>query len=355
LFYRCLSCRSLNRPYHPILHHYLNRLFRSFSQVDASTTRKYGGTGLGLMISKKLVEIMGGQISVKSVVNKGTTFSFNVHLLKDLSDKLSFSHNLQSIQPLLKGKRILLKDTHPSNCSILKQYLTIWGMQCSEYSDLSKDGDVILIESVSIDQSSLSSNYTPLILLSFSCNHKITTDFTYCLTKPIKPLKLLQLLHSIFESKDKSVQITPDISTITQPLKHLVKSNIRILLAEDNPVNQKVASLMLERAGYKIAHFANNGVETLQYLQHNPIDLIFMDIQMPEMDGLTTTQRIVETYPLETRPYIIAMTANAMEGDRESCLKVGMQDYISKPINKEELAIVLNRAQIKINSKHSTI
>ena len=333
----------------------INRLFRSFSQVDASTTRKYGGTGLGLMISKKLVEIMGGQISVKSVVNKGTTFSFNVHLLKDLSDKLSFSHNLQSIQPLLKGKRILLKDTHPSNFSILKQYLTIWGMQCSEYSDLSKDGDVILIESTSIDQSSLSSNYTPLILLSFSCNHKITTDFTYCLTKPIKPLKLLQLLHSIFESKDKSVQITPDISTITQPLKYLVKSNIRILLAEDNPVNQKVASLMLERAGYKIAHFANNGVETLQYLQHNPIDLIFMDIQMPEMDGLTTTQRIVETYPLETRPYIIAMTANAMEGDRESCLKVGMQDYISKPINKEELAIVLNRAQIKINSKHSTI
>jgi PAS domain S-box-containing protein len=332
----------------------ISRLFHSFSQVDASTTRKYGGTGLGLMISKKLVEIMGGQISVKSVVNKGTTFFFNIHLLKDLSDKLSPSHHLHSIQPALKGKHILLKDVHPSNFSILQQYLTTWGMQCSEYSDLSKDGDVILIESISIDQSSLSSNYTPLILLSFLCNHKITTDFTYCLTKPIKPLKLLQLLHSIFENKDNPVQTKPDISTTEQSLKHSVKSNIRILLAEDNLVNQKVASLMLERAGYKIAHIANNGVETLQYLQHNPIDLIFMDIQMPEMDGLTTTQRIVETYPLETRPYIIAMTANAMEGDRETCLKVGMQDYVSKPINKEELVAVLNRAQMEINLKNST-
>lgn len=333
----------------------ISRLFRSFSQVDASTTRKYGGTGLGLMISKKLVEIMGGQIGVKSTVNKGTTFSFNIHLLKDLSDKLSPHHNLQSIQPVLQGKRILLKDTHPSNFSILQQYLTTWGMQCIEYSDLSKDGDVILIESTSIDQSSLSSNYTPLILLSFLCNHKVTTDFTYCLTKPIKPLKLLQLLHTIFENKTNPVQITPDISPTTQSSKDIAKSNIKILLAEDNLVNQKVASLMLERIGYKIAHIANNGVEVLQYLQHHPIDLIFMDIQMPEMDGLTTTQHIVETYPLETRPYIIAMTANAMEGDRETCLKVGMQDYISKPINREELTIILNRAQIKINSKNLAI
>ena len=334
----------------------ISRLFRSFSQVDTSTTRKYGGTGLRLMISKKLVEIMGGQINVKSIENKGTTFSFNVRLLKDLSDKLSPYHNLHAIQPMLKGKLLLLKDVHSTNFVILQQYLTTWGIQSSKYTDLSKDGDVILIESVSINQNSPLLEHKPIILLSFSCNHNLMIDSNYCLNKPIKPLKLLQLLLTIFENKTTPVQIQSDISTPTLPLKSSVQTNtLRILLAEDNPVNQKVASLMLERAGYKIAHISNNGVEALKCLQHHAIDLIFMDIQMPEMDGLTTTQRIIETYPPETRPYIIAMTANAMEGDRETCLNVGMQDYISKPINKEELAAVLNRAQIKINSKNLTI
>jgi PAS domain S-box-containing protein len=332
----------------------LSRLFRSFSQVDASMTRKYGGTGLGLMISKRLVEIMGGQITVDSQPNEGTTFSFNIHLLKDLSDEHSPYHYLKSLQPELQGKRILLKDVHPSNFALLKQHLTQWGMQCSEYSDLSKDGDVILIENTSIDQSSLSSNYTPLILLSFVCNQKITTDFTYCLNKPIKPLKLLQLLHTVFENKAKPTKLPIDVSTITAPFKPIPKPtksyDLRILLTEDNLVNQKVASLMLDRLGYKIQSIANNGVEALQYLQHHQIDVVLMDVQMPEMDGLTATRHIVETYPPEMRPYIIAMTANAMEGDRESCLNAGMQDYISKPIRKEELSVALNRAKIKINS-----
>jgi PAS domain S-box-containing protein len=333
----------------------LSRLFQSFSQVDTSITRKYGGTGLGLMISKKLVEMMGGQIHVISTVGKGTTFSFSVRLLKDSSTRGLLYKDLHVPQTFLRGKRILLKDTRPSNFALLKYQLTQWGAQCIEYSDLSKDGDVILIESFSVEQNNFHSNYTPLILLTFNCNQKTMpeTDFVYCLTKPIKPLKLLQLLHAIFEHKPlpklkvetKKLPTYQNRSTNTKP------QNLRILLTEDNPVNQKVALLMLAKLGYT-AHIANNGVEALQYLEHHRADVILMDIQMPEMDGLTATQHIMETYPVETCPYIIAMTANAMEGDRETCINAGMQDYVSKPINKDELAGVLSRAQMKINTKN---
>lgn len=332
----------------------LSRLFKSFSQVDTSTTRKYGGTGLGLTISKKLVEMMGGHIYVKSKVGQGTTFSFNIRLPEDNPSQELLYQDLYLPQQFLKGKRVVLKDISSGNLTCLQHYLTLWGMQCIEYTKPSPDGDIILIENACIEQNSFSSNHTPLILLSFVCNQKKIGDLTYCLTKPLKPLKLLQLLHSIFEDGPHPRLKLETNTSSAQDSQSFKPEKLQILLTEDNVINQKVALLVLKKLGYN-AHVVNNGLEALQYLQHHHVDVVLMDIQMPEMDGFTTTQRIIETYPIETRPYIIAMTANAMEGDREACLNIGMQDYISKPIREQELSIVLNRAQIRINSKKLTV
>jgi len=291
---------------------------------------------------------MGGQITVESQLDRGTTFSFNIYL-PITSNQYSEYQPLHHLQPKLQNKRILLKDIYPSNESIIIELLKTWGVVYAKSDDTLAQWDAIITENKMLDQSAFSHYNPPIVLISFLCHQQSDLPFKHCLINPIKPLKVLQLLKNIFDPQYNAniapVEIPQPISS--SPIK---KQSLHILLVEDNLVNQKVALLMLQRLGYE-ASIANNGIEALQALQHHNYEVVFMDVQMPEMDGLTATRHIIETYPPEMRPYIIAMTANAMEGDREICLNAGMQDYISKPIHKEDLITALNKAQLRTIAK----
>ncbi|MEY3220079.1 MAG: hypothetical protein RIT27_1436 [Pseudomonadota bacterium] len=326
----------------------LQRLFRSFSQVDTSTTRKYGGTGLGLTISKYLVEMMGGQITVESKVDLGTTFTFDIYLPIDTTQSSQYQQ-LHHFHANLQTKPILLKDIAQTNLHIIFNWFKKWDIAYEISDDYSNEWAMIITENETLDQMPYLSKNIPIILIDKFCHQHSKQRFKYCLIKPIKPLKLLQLLETICNSncfeKENAIEMIDDPVVI--PIQ---KQHLHILLVEDNIVNQKVALLMLQRLGYE-ANIANNGIEALQALQHHNYDVVLMDVQMPEMDGLTATRHIVKTYPPEMRPYIIAMTANAMEGDREICLTAGMQDYISKPIHKEDLNKALNHAQLQLKIK----
>jgi PAS domain S-box-containing protein len=338
------------------------RLFQSFSQVDASTTRQYGGTGLGLAISKRLVEMMGGRLWMDSVPGQGSTFHFTITVETVASTP---RHFLGSGVADLMDKRLLIVDDNATNRRILLTMALGWGMhpqaaasavealgwlKAGEHFDAAildmhmpdMDGLMLAKEIRSLP----SAGALPLILLSSlgPREHLIGGGwFAAYLTKPAKPAKILEVLAGIFRS-------IPAMPTAVPALKLPVGSAPsrieHVLLAEDNTVNQKVALMMLDRLGYR-ADVAANGKEVLEAVARQHYDIILMDVQMPEMDGLEATRRIVRAQPDPTeRPWVIALTANAMQGDREQCLAAGMNDYISKPIRREELETALNRARM---------
>ena len=339
----------------------LDRLFRSFTQVDTSTTRRFGGTGLGLAISRRLVELMGGSMWVQSEVGKGSTFSFTIHTEFVPASRRPF---LAGPKLHLGDRRMLVVDDNATNRRILAAIVTGWGMlpraarSADEALDWLRAGeayDVAVLDMHMPDKDGLmlakeikhlpSGTNLPLVLLSSLGIRDITAEkelFAAALTKPVKPSMLFDVLAGIF--KEAAPPVAPT-RVRPPPVATAAESSLRVLLAEDNLVNQKVALHMLAVLGYR-ADVAANGLEVLEALERQPYDVILMDVQMPEMDGLEATRRIVALQPDRSkRPWIVALTANAVQGDREICLEAGMDDYISKPIKKEELAEAMKRVE----------
>jgi PAS domain S-box-containing protein len=341
------------------------RLFRSFSQVDASTTRRFGGTGLGLVISKRLAELMGGTMAVQSEVGRGSTFTFTI-----VVDPIG-SRPRQWLQPSrssLAGRSLLVVDDNSTNRRILTELATGWGMSVRaaasgpEALRWLRDGElfdvaVLDMHMPDMDGSMLAqqirtlrtADTMPLVLLSSIGAREEVSDpsvFAVFLTKPAKPVQLQQALAGLLKTdapSDGGHSAHPFVTT--PPPTGAPASSERLLLAEDNVVNQKVALLMLAKLGFR-ADVAADGHEVLEAVQRQHYDIVLMDVQMPEMDGLEAARRIVTRWPdSRDRPWIIALTANAMQGDREMCLAAGMNDYISKPIKTEELAEALQRAR----------
>jgi len=352
----------------------LNRLFKPFSQVDSSTTRKYGGTGLGLVICKQLVDMMGGNIFVESNVNEGSTFFFSI--VARAVEEQSFGK--QETVPLeLVGKRLLIVDDNATNRRILDKQASSWGMLTrvtssgveamhllhqGERFDLAildmqmPDGDGY---SLACEIHQLESCRTlPLIMLTslgvYSLDQAdMRQQFAACLTKPIKQSLLFDTLTSVLSSQKIHVK-HQQLANASIDTQLAAKQPLRILLAEDNTTNQKVALRLLERMGYR-ADVAANGLEALDSLRRQPYDVVLMDVHMPEMDGLTATRQICQDWQAEARPKIIAMTANAMLGDRERFLEAGMDDYVSKPIRVAELVEVLKRCKPLPSGLHHSI
>jgi signal transduction histidine kinase/DNA-binding response OmpR family regulator len=343
----------------------INQLFQSFSQVDASTTRKYGGTGLGLAIGKQLSELMGGKMWVESEVGKGSTFHFTTLAQAQISTEDIY---LRESHPQLIGKRLLIIEDNETNRQIVKKYADKWGMICQEAASATEAIDIIRNENTfdvgivdmqmpHIDGLTLArliqqrenERILPLVMLT-SMNCWIVrpqSEFTACLSKPIKPSQLYKVLLNIFVDESNKTFSMPTGQPINTNLEK--KLSMRILLAEDNVINQKVALRILERIGYQ-ADVVRNGLEVIEALRRIRYDVVLMDVQMPEMDGLETARYICQEWLPNTRPWLIAMTAGAMEGDRKNCLDAGMNDYISKPVKIPVLQAALERGLI-LNDK----
>ena len=332
-----------------------DRLFQSFSQVDASTTRQYGGTGLGLAISKQLVEMMGGTIGVDSKVGQGSTFFFSFEA--EIAPGSPYI-NVERAQDMLTGRRVLIVDDNATNRLILIRQLKSWGMRpvaavgAQEALEWIQRGDhfdfaIIDMQMPGMDGVMLMKELrkhqgwddVPVLLLTSLGGWEDIPDeidFAARLSKPIKSSSLYNSIIGVVgdmpqkevpqsEARDK---IFDESIGVDYPLK--------ILLAEDNLVNQKVATKILERLGYRIDVVAN-GLEVLDALNRQHYDVVLMDVQMPEMDGVEATQRIRQDFPPKRQPCIVAMTAHALEGDREHYIREGMNDYVSKPVRAEML------------------
>jgi len=343
----------------------LARLFQPFTQAEASTSRRYGGTGLGLAISKRLVEMMGGKMWAESIPDHGSTFHFVVAVQAELN---AAPHPLYLRQPRLEDLRALIVDDNTGVRETLARTLAKWGMiaQTAEngYLALEMVGrgeqfDLALIDSQmpAMDGLALATELRkaataammPLIVLVPAGVRADTTNahlaFAHSVNKPVKTSQLFEVLTRALVNPKAPVR-APQKPKEEHTLAERIP--LRILLCDDNAINQKVASRILAQLGYK-PDLAGNGVEALSALDKTSYDLIFMDVMMPEMDGLETTHNIRDrqktgTHPHYQRPIIIvAMTAQAMQGDREKCLESGMDDYLSKPIRPKDLRDTLER------------
>ncbi len=344
----------------------IGKLFQSFSQVDASSTRRYSGTGLGLAISKRIVNLMGGEIWVESEVGKGSTFHFTLRAKATAHSKLIYD-NLEITN--LQNKRLLVVDDNPTNRQIVRLQSQSWGMFVVEavsgeealsclQKELPFDVAVLDMQMPIMDGLTLAEiihrNYNspklPLILLtSVGINPPaVEKYFAAILNKPIRSSRLYNSLVSIL-SKPNSKQITPNSQGEIAPRFDSTLGGrfpLKILLAEDNIVNQKVAIMQLKRLGYN-PDIAANGIEVLEALERQGYDVVLMDVQMPELDGLETSRYICDNFLEDNQPYIIAMTANAMEEDRQECLQAGMKDFIRKPFKVEDLTAALLKVPAK--------
>ncbi len=340
----------------------LERLFKPFSQVDASMTRQYGGTGLGLAISKRLSESMKGQMWVESKIGEGSTFHFTIQGTATPDEDWV---NLKIPQPELKDKRLLIVDDNQTNRKILTMQARSWGMKIKsaesglvalEWLKAGEQFDLAILDMQmpQMDGVTLAAeiralpDYQDLPLVMLSSVGQLSLEeiggrerFASSLSKPIKQAQLYEALNRIVASQPIPVKVE---NSRTSTPKSLLSSQfpLRILLVEDVVVNQKVALLLLQRLGYR-ADVANNGIEAIEALQRQSYDLVFMDVQMPQMDGLEATSRIRKRILADKQPWIIAMTAHAMRGDREECLNAGMDDYISKPVRTEDLVEILTK------------
>ncbi len=340
----------------------LERLFQSFTQVDASTTRKFGGTGLGLVISRRLAEIMGGRMWVESEVGRGSTFSFTFRAKAVASKPRLYTGGTKAS---VEGRRLLAVDDNATSRRILSDLARNWGMQPhavetpAEALALLRSGeqfDAAILDLQMPDMDGLmlareirqlrTKEQLPLVLLSSMGRQEDAEQlFAANLTKPIKPSQLLDALAQLFWADREALAAQAvSVHPFVQPE---ARHPEQILLAEDNAVNQKVAVLMLRNLGFR-ADVVANGLEVLEAVGRQPYDVILMDVHMPEMDGIEATRRLLQVRPAAgDRPWIIALTANAMQGDREMCLAAGMDDYISKPIKPPELLAALERARTR--------
>lgn len=327
--------------------------------MDSSTTRKFGGTGLGLAVSKRLCEMMGGKMWVKSegVPGKGSTFHFTIQAEAAAATQARPAGE----SPELRGRTVLIVDDNATNRRILALQVQGWGMQARDIGSSKEalewigrgeacDLAILDLQMPEMDGIELAVKLRaakaelPLILLSSlgGFGKEIPAGlFAACLNKPIRASALFDALMGTLAGQRAPVRAEAPTRPDAEMARRLP---LRILLADDYVVNQKVALRLLGQMGYR-ADVAANGLEAIQALERQPYDVILMDVQMPEMDGLEATRRICARFPPGKRPRIIAMTANAMQGDREICIKAGMDDYVSKPIRVEELIRALARCR----------
>lgn len=330
-------------------------LFNAFSQIDSSTRRKYGGTGLGLAISTKLIQLMGGNISVESDLGLGTKFSFTIEVSYALPIHDSSISNDENIH--LKNKTIAIIDNNKTNCHILSMQCQLWGMIPLVFENLENfivnakamiapDIAILNLESNKKDPKSIIKEIRyypnfeklPLVLLTsigeIENENYQNQDFLKAISKPIKFNLLLDVLKDLLSSIGKTN--IKKIKEINTNVNLQEKYPLSIMVAEDNPINQVVTKRFLESLGY-FPQVVSNGIEVLELLKKQSFDIIFMDLQMPEMDGIETAENILQTSNSEEKPIIIAMTANVFKEDKANCFKVGMQDFLSKPIQFDEI------------------
>jgi len=355
----------------------MDRLFGSFSQVDSSTTRKYGGSGLGLVICKQLVNLMGGWIGAESEEGIGTTFSFTAILEKQSADQPHPHMDTKGVKDL----RVLVVDDNETNRVILDKYLANWGCRAEQAATAEQaltmlrsaaaQGDpfrVALLDLLMPDvggetlgrtiREDDDLQETALVMLTSlaargDAERLRSLDFSGYLLKPIKQSQLLDCLKMIIAGPSETSHVAPKPLITRHTIAEYHKRNVRILLVEDNIMNQAVALRILERKlGYH-ADAVADGKEALEALQRSDYDLVLMDCQMPEMDGYETT-RIIRDSRSPVRNHdicIIAITANAMKGDRQACLDAGMDDYVSKPITPAQLADVIRRNTVGVDER----
>ncbi|MCV6636192.1 AAA family ATPase [Candidatus Albibeggiatoa sp. nov. NOAA] len=321
----------------------LSSLFKAFTQADSSTTRKYGGTGLGLTISKHLTELMGGHIWVESEVDIGSRFHFSIKAPVTESKPLQA---LYESHAELQGKSVFLLNLAPNNRLFITQQVERWGMIIAP--EISQDVDFAMVELMQ-DQVPLAEIQSkPLIALTHLCakQHR-QAPFNACLNKPIRPKRLLETFLQLLEQpedvseQEAAKQSQQDNALSDAELPEKNSDQLQILLVDDNAVNRKVGVLQLNKLGYQ-PDTAVDGLDALKALRDKYYDVVLMDMQMPNMDGLEATREIVKNWPTAQCPWIIAMTANAMKEDKERCFAAGMHDYISKPVRGDDLIAALN-------------
>jgi PAS domain S-box-containing protein len=336
----------------------MERLFKSFSQVDSSTTRRFGGTGLGLVISRRLTELMGGEMWAESRAGEGSIFHFTV--LVDARPHL-VQHNLQTRQPDLEGRRVLVVDDNASNRRVVASLATAWGMSVREApsargalellaADPACDVAVIDMHMPEMDGEQLAiairalpaAAHLPLVLLTSLGRRTRSPHFAHALSKPVKA----DALFSAFRACVRPEAAVGGKATPLAPAHDASLGRrypLRVLVAEDNPVNQKVVNLLLQRLGYRSTTVAN-GLEVIEAFNLLDYDVVLMDVEMPELDGCEATRRLREAKASTTKPWIIALTASAMQNDRERAFAAGMNDFITKPLRTEALTSALVRA-----------
>lgn len=342
----------------------MERIFKPFGQGDASTARRHGGTGLGLVISKQLAERMGGTLTVESTPGQGSTFSFFIVVDLGASGRMSF---VPITDGILKKKRVLVVDDNATSRRILSGYCTSWGM--SPAIAASPREALPLYQAETFD----------IVLLDYKMPEKSGVEFARELAaiRPDVPIILLSSLGTVIAENDKKLfssrlmkpirdaqlneqivgalrgQVQKNVSRSNVPVGTFPKQRLKVLLVEDNQINQRIATLFLKKLGLD-PDVAADGNEAVIAVQRQKYDVVLMDVQMPHMDGFEATRVICKQFPPESRPYIIAMTAHAMDSDREECFKAGMHDYVQKPVEMEAFAAALKRAEERAQNRASS-
>ena len=345
--------------------HKIEKLFKPFSQADSSTTRKYGGTGLGLAISMSLVELMDGRIRVESVEGEGSTFIFTIMTTASQSDLNISKTYLQGNEIELANKRVLIVDDNKTNLQILKELCLVWKLiprtssspaEALQWIERGDPFDLAIfdLQMPEMDGVQLATEVRkqrtnealPFILFSsLGTNVKELNMpaglFQKQIFKPVKQSQLFNTIQEVIAGRN----IMPERKTSVVRNEELLSMGIkqlRILIAEDSLINQKILLRMLRQIGCT-ADVASNGAQAFEAVESIKYDIVFMDMQMPEMDGLEATRKIVNGKKSSERPKIIALTANSMSGDKENCIEAGMDDYITKPVRLEEVISTLKR------------